>query len=94
MIKSLWKKAREKIQDADEIYIVGFSMPASDLSVRFLFQSAFEKNKDKKVFIVNPDNIDKLKNNYSDLGVELNPLYIGVDKTVENMFTDIIKQYS
>jgi hypothetical protein len=42
MIKSLWKKANELLHNADEIYIIGFSFPQTDISIRFLFQSALE----------------------------------------------------
>lgn len=40
VIHSLWADAHRFINDADEIYIIGFSFPPTDLSVKFLFQSA------------------------------------------------------
>lgn len=39
-IHSLWADAHRFIENADEIYIIGFSFPPTDLSVKFLFQSA------------------------------------------------------
>jgi hypothetical protein len=52
MIKSLWKKAKELLHEADEIYIIGFSFPQTDISVRFLFQSALE-GKRPDIYVVN-----------------------------------------
>jgi hypothetical protein len=69
MIKSLWKKAKELLQDADEIYIIGFSFPQTDTSVRFLFQSALEGKK-SDIYVVNKvkeSSIADLKHNYSQI---------------------------
>lgn len=63
MVKNLWKKARGLLINAEEIYIIGFSMPMSDLSVRFLFQSALE-NSNSKIFIVNTAKKTDLAPNY------------------------------
>jgi hypothetical protein len=72
MIKSLWKKAKELLHDADEIYIIGFSFPQTDISVRFLFQSALE-GKRPYVYVVNRVNklsIGDLKYNYSQIFID------------------------
>jgi hypothetical protein len=52
IIKSLWKKAKELLYNADEIYIIGFSFPQTDISVRFLFQSSLE-GKQPNIYVVN-----------------------------------------
>jgi len=51
-IRSLWTQAREYLQDADEIFCVGYSMPLTDLTTRQLFQS-LSKFPGKTVYIVN-----------------------------------------
>jgi len=69
MIKHLWKKAHELLQNADEIYILGFSFPQTDISIRFLFQSAL-KGKTPKIFVINKvdeDSKEKLVQNYSQI---------------------------
>jgi hypothetical protein len=69
MIKSLWKKAKEFLQDADEIYIIGFSFPQTDISIRFLFYSALEYKR-PDIYVVNRVNKDEresLINNYSQI---------------------------
>jgi hypothetical protein len=52
MVKALWKRAWEILNEADQIYVVGFSFPQTDTSVRFLFQSALW-GYGKTIYIVN-----------------------------------------
>jgi hypothetical protein len=69
MIKNLWKKANELLHDADEIYIIGFSFPQTDISIRFLFQSALE-GKNPIIYVVNKVNATQkcnLVKNYSQI---------------------------
>lgn len=57
IFKSIWRQSYEKLQTAEEIYICGFSFPETDLSIRFLFQSALEKNKKlQKIYFINTGN--------------------------------------
>lgn len=54
IFKSIWQQAFEKIRAAEEIYICGFSFPETDLSIRFLFQSALEKNENlQRIYFIN-----------------------------------------
>jgi hypothetical protein len=78
IIHVLWQKAKKLIQNADEIYIIGFSFPQTDTSIRFLFQSALE-SKEPKIYVVNKitkQNSKKLKENYIEVFGE-----IGLDWT-------------
>lgn len=52
IFKILWDKAYKKLAKAKYIYICGFSFPATDLSVRFLFQSALSNNKMNPIIYV------------------------------------------
>jgi hypothetical protein len=74
MIKSLWKKAKELLQNADEIYIIGFSFPQTDISIRFLFQSALEGKK-PDIYVVNKESMIKLEHNYSTIFTDHNVNY-------------------
>jgi hypothetical protein len=96
MIKSLWKKAKELLHDADEIYIIGFSFPQTDISIRFLFQSALE-GKWPKIFVVNKVN-EKAKNDlmrdYSQIfiGHNINYYFCKDDDVIKELGTFLGKQ--
>lgn len=62
IIPFLWKRSYQFLKNAKNIYIYGFSFPATDLSIRFLFQSALAKNKNcYKIYVINTDNDDTKK---------------------------------
>lgn len=63
MLRYFWKEAHRLLSNANEIYIIGFSFPPTDLSVKFLFQSALRKSS-AKIYIVNPANVEQLRMNY------------------------------
>lgn len=57
ILKAVWRQAYEKLKEAEEIYICGFSFPETDLSVRFLFQSALTENENlQKIYFINTGN--------------------------------------
>lgn len=62
-IRYFWKYAYDLLKKADEIYIIGFSFPQTDLSVKHLFQSAL-RGSDAHVYVVNCDTKDNLLHNY------------------------------
>ena len=73
IIKSLWTKAFNAIENARNIYIYGFSFPQTDYSIRFLFQSALRNNPFCKIYVVNTDsNIEALKSHYNEIFGEHN----------------------
>lgn len=65
-IRFLWQSAEQLLKEANEIYIVGFSFPPTDISVRFLFKSAL-RNSQAKIFIINSDKMGKLKKRYEEI---------------------------
>lgn len=65
-IRSLWQQAETLLKEADEIYIIGFSFPQTDLSVKYLFQSALKDSK-ADIYVVNADKWDNLKKNYNEV---------------------------
>lgn len=66
LIKLQWQKAHDYIKDAEEIYIIGFSLPQTDISVKFLFQSAL-KNSTAKTYLINVSKKEALANNFYNL---------------------------
>lgn len=66
ILESLWKQAFDKLINAENIYIIGFSFPPTDLSVRYLFQSALSNNyKHPNIFVINTaEAIEETSKNY------------------------------
>ena len=62
-IHALWQQAEKVLKEADEIYIIGFSFPQTDLSVKYLFQSAL-RHSNAKIYVVNPETEKTLRVNY------------------------------
>lgn len=63
-IHALWQQAEKLLKEADEVYIIGFSFPQTDLSVKYLFQSAL-RSSNARVYVINADVWDNLKENYN-----------------------------
>lgn len=81
ILKSLWRQAFEKLKKAQNIYIYGFSFPPTDLSIKFLFQSALSNNHNNpKIYVINtkdaisPQNKNYIKDRFEDIfkGYNLN----------------------
>jgi hypothetical protein len=69
-LRGVWIKAAKALQNADNIFIPGFSMPESDLFFKFLYGlgSTGDSNMDKvlqRVWVFNPD--DSVKERYHSL---------------------------
>lgn len=62
-IHALWQQAEKILKGADEVYIIGFSFPQTDLSVKYLFQSAL-RHSNAKIYVVNPNTEQDLRINY------------------------------
>ena len=87
-LKFLWGEAHKLLQDANEIYIVGFSFPQTDLSVRFLFQSAL-RDSSAKIYVVNSAAEEELKKNYEQVfgGKGLNYNYTGSEDALQKFIS-------
>ena len=90
-IRSLWQQAEQLLKHADEIYIIGFSFPQTDLSVKYLFQSAL-RNSHPEIYVVNIESIGELKRNYHSVfknkNIDYN--YTGKPDVLEKFIRDII----
>ena len=80
ILRGLWEMAARKLRQANNIYIIGFSFPPTDLSVRFLFQSAL-RNSRARIIAVNIDESDNFKEIYKNIfgEKEIDYTYCGVD---------------
>ena len=89
-IRALWQRAEQLLKQADEIYIVGFSFPPTDLSVRYLFQTALHE-KTPQLYVVNIAKKEELKvyNNVFK-GTKVNYDYTGNDNVLERFIKEKI----
>ena len=49
----LWLRSRNFLENADRIFIIGYSLPDSDLNVRLMFKTCIKK--DVKIYLINKD---------------------------------------
>ena len=71
-IKSIWQQAETLLSGAEEIYIVGFSFPQTDVSVRFLFQSALRQS-NARIYVINAETKNQLRERYEPVFGKNNP---------------------
>ena len=90
-IRSLWQQAEQLLKHADEIYIIGFSFPQTDLSVKYLFQSAL-RNSNSEIYVVNIESIEKLEQNYHFVfeNKNIDYSYTGKSNVLEKFIRDVI----
>lgn len=60
IIKILWFDAKKFLANADELIIIGYSLPISDIYIRLFFQSCIKPN--IRIIIVNIDNSQNFTN--------------------------------
>lgn len=84
-IKSMWSETKNLLEGAKKVYIIGYSIPQTDLTVKFMLQSY--TTKDCEVAIVNKDN--KRRGYFRKLfGERLNEEFIRSD---DNVFEDFVE---
>ena len=67
ILKGIWQQAHELISDAKEIYIIGFSFPPTDVSLKYLFHSALRDNQDINIYVVNYDSENNIRKTYENI---------------------------
>lgn len=65
ILNLLWRKAYKSLKRARNIYFIGYSLPETDLTIRFLLND-IDFDKLVNVYIIDP-NADELKNKYNSL---------------------------
>lgn len=90
LFPKLWEKAEDILREADKIYILGYSFPATDLPSNDLFKKAFIKRKTiPDIVIVNP-HPDEIRHKFKyEFGIPDNKLkvygeYITKDYIIPN----------
>ncbi|HDY67570.1 MAG TPA: hypothetical protein ENH85_07255 [Candidatus Scalindua sp.] len=82
-IKSMWNEAKNLLKEARKVYIIGYSIPQTDLTVKFMLQSYIPE--DCEVTIVNKDK--ERKGYFRKLfGKKLNEEFIRNDDSVFEHF--------
>jgi NAD-dependent SIR2 family protein deacetylase len=82
-IASVWKKAALELADADNIIIIGYSMPSTDMFFKYLYALGSESEKRiKRLWVVNPDG--NTERHFRDL----------IGRGIENRFKYIPKTFS
>ena len=59
VLKSIWRQASSYLKNANEIYIIGFSFPQTDLAIKYLFQSSVQP--EAKIYIINTNQTVKIR---------------------------------
>ena len=54
-VLALWRAAADALREADRIVIAGYSCPPLDLEARFLLGENLRANKEKRVYIIDPN---------------------------------------
>lgn len=83
-MQALWHRAHKILSEADEIYIIGFSFPQTDIAVKFLFQSAL-KESSAKIYVINNSKKEELYLNYKyvfDNNLDVDYTYCGSDNAL------------
>jgi hypothetical protein len=70
ILKSIWSLAVMLLSLSEEIYIIGFSLPDSDISIKYFFKEVV--NKKLTIYVINTDARDELKKRYKNVFPEKN----------------------
>lgn len=96
IIKSIWADAYTTLKNADRVFIIGFSFPATDLSVKFLFNSAFsDRSCEPKIYVINtsdainPESKNYLKDSYDDI---FSDMYVNYDYCCDNSLEKFVQK--
>jgi NAD-dependent SIR2 family protein deacetylase len=89
----VWQNAAMELQEAGNIYFIGYSLPEADYLIRYLFVSNIKKT--AKIFVsTQEDSVSKTKNNYRKLfgsRIRKKSLLVGDGREVVNGLCDQIK---
>lgn len=94
LVSTLWRKFRKNVQEAAEIYCVGYSLPKTDLTMRLFLSTAVEPG--KTVYIVNSSSDDSLRTSYQETfaGASFDDRYLGHGDAVKHMVDDLLQKSS
>lgn len=82
---SIWDKSAEALRIADRVIIAGYSCPPLDLEARILLSENLRVNKNKKIYIIDPNSESASK--FIDLcGVTHSTIYSSIKEWVNDSF--------
>ena len=91
-VQSNWKNALKLLCESDELNIIGFSFPKTDISMVYLVQTALAKNKELKLSIINIESKEKAREKYRELFPNkidtINFNYCGIDAPLKKYTTE------
>jgi hypothetical protein len=97
ILKSIWSLAYMYLGLSKEIYIIGFSLPDSDISIKYFFKEVVSRNKkmnkssneELKIYVINTDTTDELKERYRNVFPKEN---LNFDYCCEYAFDRFVKE--
>jgi hypothetical protein len=93
-IRNAWISSLEILKKAEEINIIGFSFPYTDLSMVYLIQTALQENDNVKFNVLNIEKTKTVKSRYQeivDLGkINIDFQYCGIKKPLKKYTEDSI----
>ena len=87
LIKVIWSRAREAIERASSIYVVGYSLPESDTYVDLLFARSLRRLPEVFMLDINPGIVERAQR-YFQKDARVRDGFIGpdaVDRLVEHL---------
>jgi hypothetical protein len=77
----LWEKGSQALSECEELYVIGYSFPATDTVSKDLFRTALKKNRCKRRIVIwNPHAETLLDLFTKDFGVDRNLLYVNKER--------------
>ncbi|MDE2807323.1 MAG: SIR2 family protein [Gemmatimonadota bacterium] len=82
-IKKIWRSGGDALRQADRVFFVGYSLPSSDLGMRFFLQRNCPEKQKVPIFLVNTD-IEVLNHYKASLGWNFMDRFVQDDKPILN----------
>ena len=92
ILVGIWRKARIMLYQADIVYVVGYSLPESDIYARYLLACALGSNPQLRLHVINPSSEiqEKFRKFLRDSNVDLNR-YVPIQRTFKQYIDRMIR---
>ena len=96
-VQNTWKSALRVLCELDELNIIGFSFPKTDISMIYLLQTALNKNQNMRINIINIESKQDAQKKYSEIlpgmANTINFGFCGIDSPLKKYIsTELLKQ--
>ncbi|MCL5772596.1 MAG: hypothetical protein M1479_10060 [Actinobacteria bacterium] len=87
-IKTIWQEVRNFLKEAENIYIIGYSLPDSDTTIKLLLKTSLDNC--KRIFLINIEIIieEKIKILLNPSNEKINPV-IKIENKIKNTYSEI-----